>query len=86
MATNEAYGGLRRYVRTFRCELSYVLMNLKPLEDMQFSEKEGKTKHCYSSQADKLQKHGPIVLALPWGGNDARDVVNHFFPQLRTHS
>jgi len=51
-------------------------MNLKPLEDMQLRNMEGRKKHCYSSQADKLQKHGPInVLPLPWGGNDARDVV-----------
>jgi len=51
-------------------------MNLKPLEDMQLSKKEGRTKHCYSSQADKLQKHGRIVLPLSWGGNDARDVID----------
>jgi len=50
-------------------------MNLKPLEDMQLSMTEGRKKHCYSSQADKLQKHGLIVLSLPWGGNDPRDMV-----------
>jgi len=51
-------------------------MNLKLLEDMQLSKTDGRKKHCYSSQADKLQKHGRIVLPLPWGGNYARDVID----------
>jgi len=51
-----------------------VLMNLKPLEDMRLSKMEDLKIHCYSSRADKLQKHGLTVLLLPWGGNDARDV------------
>jgi len=50
-------------------------MNLKPLKDMKLRKMEGRKKHCYSSRADKLQKHGLTVLPLPWGGNDACDVV-----------
>jgi len=60
------------YDRTSLCE--YVLMNFKPLEDMQLSKIEGRKEQYSSNQADKLQKHVPIVLLFPCGGNDARDV------------